>query len=163
MEYAQDICSETCDNNYMKHVGYKETNECMKDYFSKKNVDKMSLKITELLMGVDPLNRPIIVPHKTICSVMSNIYDNFRPETGDIWTRYNIPKNTTNDIANMTNQVIEVITSDVRTSLGMEEHNSKLTKWTTILGDFNPHGLRSYPPIKIRHKRPNPMEFHLNY
>lgn len=163
MEYAQEICSETCDDNFIKHVGYKEINECIKEYFSQKNVDKMSNKITELLMGVDPQNRPIIVPDKTICSVMSNIYDNFRPETGDIYSRYTIPNNRTNDVANMINQVIEIITSDVRNSLGMEECNSKLTKWTTLLGDFNPHGLRSYPPIKIRHKRPNPMQIHMNY
>ena len=35
-------------------------------------------------MGVDKHNRPIIVPDKTICNVMSTVYANYRPETGDV-------------------------------------------------------------------------------
>ena len=42
-------------------------------------------------------------------------------------------------------------------------YNEKLTIWTTLLGDFNEHGLRQYPPIKLRNKRPDPMLFHMRY
>jgi hypothetical protein len=45
----------------------------------------------------------------------------------------------------------------------MDECNSKLSAWTTILGDFNEHGLRRHAPIKLREKRPMPMAFNMNY
>ena len=45
----------------------------------------------------------------------------------------------------------------------MEENNKKLSIWTTVYGDFNAHGLRQHPPIKIRKKRPDPFQFHMRY
>ena len=124
----------------------------------------MSCKITELLMGVNKDNRPIIVPDKTICSVMSAVYENFRPETGDIFGRYNVPKaRATNYVQRMMDEVINIITTDVKVNLGMEECNQKLTKWTTVLGDFNVHGLRSHSKIRLREKRVQPMMFNMNY
>jgi hypothetical protein len=46
----------------------------------------------------------------------------------------------------------------------MAENNSKLSIWTTVLGEgLNEHNLRSYAPIKTRVRRPNPMEFHMKY
>lgn len=171
MEYATHITSYICDDNYIKHVGYTEHmcgikcgESCMQKYYSKKNRDKISCKITELLQGVDKDNRPIIVPDKTICSVMNSVYSSFRPETGDIYTRYNIPKSAApNYMQRMIDEVINIITTDVKVNLGMEECNSKLTKWTTVLGDFNEHGLRSHAPIKLRENRPQQMAFHMNY
>lgn len=63
----------------------------------------------------------------------------------------------------MIDQVIEIITSQVRTELGMEENNAKLTAWTTVLGTFNAHGLTQTPPIKTRQRRPDPCLFNMNY
>ena len=63
----------------------------------------------------------------------------------------------------MIDQVINIITTDVKVNLGMDEHNSKLSAWTTILGDFNEHGLRRHAPIKLRERRPMPMAFNMNY
>jgi hypothetical protein len=45
----------------------------------------------------------------------------------------------------------------------MDENNKKLTIWTTVLGDFNEHGLRSYAPIKIRENNINKVRFNMNY
>ena len=45
----------------------------------------------------------------------------------------------------------------------MQEANSKLTKWTTVLGDFNLHQLRSHDVIKILNKHPQHMQFFENY
>ena len=115
-------------------------------------------------MGVDPFNRPILVPANTICNIMSNIYISFRPETGDIYSRYIIPKNSQqSDVQNMIDQVIEVIVSQVKDDLEMRENNAKLTAWTTVLGDFNLHGLTQTPPIKTRQRRPDPCMFNMNY
>ena len=163
MEYATGICGESCNDQFIKHVGYSETS-CMRSFYSKDNINKISCKITELLMGVNKDNLPIIVPDKTICSVMSAVYENFRPETGDIFGRYNIPKTReSNYVQRMIDQVINIITTDVKVNLGMDECNQKLSIWTTVLGDFNKHGLRSHSKIKLKERRPMPLMFNMNY
>jgi hypothetical protein len=165
MEYAIALSDTICDDNYQKHVGYKQNNVCIQKYFSSSTIETISSKVTELLQGVDPGNRPIIVPNKTICSVMDAIYTNYRPPTGDIYGRYNVPTGTSSEsyVQNMIDQVIEVITSDVKNNLGMEECNRKLSIWSTVYGDFNTQGLQQHSKIKVRNKRPTPMLFNMNY
>jgi hypothetical protein len=76
-------------DQFKRYVGYEERHS---DIFNNKVVRLVSKKITHLLMGVDPENRPIIVPDSTIFSVMSSITHGFRPqEDGNIYTRYTIP------------------------------------------------------------------------
>lgn len=171
MEYATGICGEICNDQYIKHVGYTDhicdsfcEPSCTRRFYSQSNINKISRKITELLMGVDKNNRPIIVPDKTICSVMSAVYQSFRPETGDIHSRYIVPKERDqNYVQRMIDEVINIITTNVKDSLGMEECNKKLSIWTTVLGDFNKHGLKSHSKIKLRENRPMPMMFNMNY
>jgi hypothetical protein len=165
MEYGIEICESVRDDNYNRNVGYKEDNDCIRKYFSTNTLRIISAKITQLLQGVDQENRPIIVPDKTISSVMSEIYNSYRPPTGDIYSRYIIPSGTNSDdyVQNMIDQTIEVITSDVRNNLGMDEINKNLTIWTSVYGDFNRHGLRQVPPIKIRNKHPAHFQFHMRY
>ena len=69
MEYGTKL-NEICNLNKMRHVGYTESNDCIKKYFSQPTVNMISKKCTELLMGVDPQNRRIIVPDDIICNVM---------------------------------------------------------------------------------------------
>jgi hypothetical protein len=164
MEYAINIDDYLCDDNYVKHVGYDQNNTVTKKFFSSDTVEIISHKVTELLQGVDAQNRPIIVPNKTICHLMDSVYSNYRPQTGDIHGRYNIHGDgTSNYIQNMIDEVIEIIVSDVRNNLEMEEHNSKLSIWTTVFGDFNQHGLQQHSKIKVRNKRPASMQFNMNY
>jgi hypothetical protein len=171
MEFATEITGEIYKDEYVKNVGYSShvCNEecaelCIQRFHSKSNVRQISKKVTELLMGVDKNNRPIIVPDKTIKSLMSSVYENFRPETGDIHSRYDmLGYGPQNYVQNMMDQVINIITTDVKNNIGMEEANSKLSVWTTVLGDFNEHGLRSHSTIKIRENRPMPMMFNMNY
>ena len=115
-EYGSKLDGVILDDNYIKYVGFSENNILYKQYFNKETVNKISKKVTELLMGVDPDNRPIIVPDKTIISVMNNIQESYVPPVGDIHSRYIVPSgiNSDNYIENMINQTIEVITSDVR-------------------------------------------------
>lgn len=164
MEYGINLNKEY-DENYTKFVGYTENNNCIRQYFSKQTIDILSYKITELLEGVDIHNRKIVVPDKTIANVMSSVYDSFRPQTGNLYSRYNIPNGTGPDnyVQDMIDQVIEIIVSDVKNNLGMEQYNSTLSAWTTVLGDFNSHGLQQHSKIKIRNKRPAPMQFNMNY
>lgn len=166
MEYASKICDGyICDLNFMRYTGWEESNDCIAKYFSPETVRTISRKVTELTLGVDPKNRPIVVPDATICGIMSEVYQSFRPATGDIYSRYIVPSGVgpQSYVQNMIDQTIEIITNNIRNSLEMEENNRKLTIWTTVYGDFNEHGLRQYPPIKILEKRPNPMEFHMRY
>ena len=153
MEFGIQIEDNPIDSNFMRFVGWKESNYCVQKYFSKDTVRLISYKLTELLQGVDPQGRPIIVPDKTISSVMDSIYDSYRPPTGDVYGRYNVPTDEPqNYVQSMIDQVIEVIFADVRNNLGMDECNSKLSIWTTVMGDFNTNGLRQHSPIKIREK-----------
>ena len=165
MDYGYRECGGgTCDFNYLRHVGWGENNECFKKYFSPETVRTISKKVTELTLGIDPQNRPIIVPDARICEVMDGIYQNFRPPTGDIFSRYIVPNDQqANMVQSMIDQAIEVITDHIRNELGIEEANRKLSIWNTVYGDFNSHNLTQVPPIKVRAKRPAVMQFHMNY
>lgn len=168
MEYMQSQ-NRVCDDNYMRHVGWSTTvsqnSSCYHKFFSPITVNIISRKVTELLMGVNPENKPIKVTDRVICGVMSQVFDTFRPTTGDIYGRYNVPNGYGVDsyVQNMIDQTIEIIYSEVRTTLEMEENNKKLTIWTTVYGDFNEHGLRQHSYIKTRNKKPSTMQFNMNY
>lgn len=172
MEYGENICEGYIRNDqYIRHVGFSDQicsdacgPSCLHKFYSTENINLISRKITQLLMGINKDNRPIVVPDKTICSVMGEVYENFRPETGDIYGRYNIPnRGATSYIQRMIDEVINIITNDVKVNLGMDECNQKLTKWTTLLGDFNSEGLRSHSKIKLRERRPAPLLINMNY
>jgi hypothetical protein len=155
-EYEKDDCFDCAYLGY-KYVGWNPNNECLRKYFSKSTVRTISNKVTELTRGVDPKNRPIIVPDKNICSVMSQIYLAFRPPTASIYTRYTIPRDEPeNYVQRMIDQCIELIVTDIKNNLGIDEINSHLNIWSaTVLGDFNNLGLRSHSQIKVRDRRPS--------
>lgn len=156
MEYAIKLTGDVTDDNYYRYVGWRENNKCITDYFSPETVKTISNKITQLLEGVDPSGRSIIVPDSTIYNVLNQIYISYRPPTSDIYGRYNIPKDTPESyVQSLINQTIEVIVVDVKNNIGVDEANSKLSIWNTVFGDFNNCGLRQFPPIKIREKNTN--------
>jgi hypothetical protein len=160
MEYATNMS----DLNNMRFVGYTQDNECLLNLYAPENIKRMSRQITHLLMGVDPDNRKIIVPDKSIADMVYSCYESYRPPTGDIYSRFNIPiKQSESSFQSIINQAIELITSQVRTTMEMEENNSKLTAWTTVYGDFNEHKLRQHAPIQVRNKHPTAMQFNMNY
>jgi hypothetical protein len=165
MNYGYTTCGGVeCDFNYLRHPGWDESTECIKKYFSRETVDLISRQVTKLTMGVDPKNRPIIVPRERICEVMDGVYQSYTPPVGDIHTRYIItsPENK-NMVQSMIDQTIEVITEYIRTELGMEQANAKLSAWVQVYGDFNTSGLRQHAPIKVRDKKPSTMQFNMNY
>ena len=169
MEYGTYICTENCNDQFIKHVGFSDTSvdgktTYLQYFFSIETRTQISNKVSELLIGVDSHNRKIIVPDEIICSVMSAVYESFRPEIGDIYTRYIIPTpGRTNYLQRMIDMTINTITTNIKNTVGMKDANEKLTIWTTLLGDFNEHGLRQHAPIKVRERRPSPMLFQMNY
>jgi hypothetical protein len=169
MEYGKEIQSEMqkyiLNNDYNKFVGY-EQNPDLNNFFTQDTVRFISKKVSELLQGVHPENKKIVVSDKNIIGVMNQVYTNFKPPIGDIYSRYHVmSQNNAQDYTEeMIDQVIETITSYVRNTMAIEENNSKLTIWTTVYGDFNAHGLKRNSQTKcIKHKRPTPFQFHMKY
>lgn len=165
MDYGTQTCNgQQCDLNYMRYVGWSESNACIKFLFSRPTINLISRKITELTLGVDPKNRRIVVPDERICEVISSVYWNYRPATGDIYSRYIIPTSEQeNAVQSIIDQTIELITSFIRNQFGILQANKQLSAWVQVMGDFNTHGLRQFPPIKVQAKRPETMQFNMNY
>ena len=158
------------DENYMRYVGWSETDICSdgitgtQRFFSQDTVNVISTKVTQLTMGVHERNIPIKVTDNVISHVMSNVYSNFRPLTGDIHSRYIIPtkEGPYSYIQEMIDRTIEIIVSDLKNSFGMKYNNESLSIWTTVYGDFNAHKLRQHGPNIVVNKRPDPMQFFQN-
>jgi hypothetical protein len=185
MEYAINLSKEhyrskndcknpvpKCDNqthntNLIRHVGYySQETDTNKMYYSTENINYISKTVSDLLEGVDPKGRRIIIPDNVICNVMSQVQNMYKPHVGDIYTRYNISTqdlSSNSTISNYNSRVIEIIVSDVRTSTAIEENNKKLTVWSSLYGNFNKQGLRQHSPIKLQQKRPTPFQFHMRY
>lgn len=166
MDYASNVTGTVCDKNFLRYVGYETSgNYALTKLYDPRTIKMISEKISDLLTGVDPHNRRLVVPNDVICDALSGCYDSYRPKTGDIYSRYIIPNGfgPTDDVQEIINQAIELITMQVRTELAIIQNNEKLTVWTTVLGDFNEHGLRQHAPIKVLHKRPDPMQFNMKY
>jgi len=109
-------------------------------YFSDKNVNMISNKITQLLIGVHPDNLNIIVPNRTIRTVLYNIYNNNK------W-----------NVVDMTDQAIEVIYNQIKDEYDTIKKNNKLDKWDVYFDSTK--GIRQHPPIKLKERRCAPMQF----
>lgn len=168
-EKAISSVRKNCDYNGMKYVGWNKNHRItgsLNDYFSPDTIEMISTKITELTRGIDPDGRPIIVPNDRICSVMSDVYDGYRPKTQDIYSRYIVPPSAPeNMVQDMINRTIEVIYSNIKTSLNTERNNSKLSIWATKYGEGNPWGIQqvSIGFAKINHRRETRAVFNMNY
>jgi hypothetical protein len=151
------------DYNYLRYAGWSQQSG-LPNYYCPETIRLISRKVTQLTRGVDPKNRPIIVPDERIMEVMDGVATNYQRPVGDIFTRYNVPNDEqANVIQGFIDQTIEIIVSNVKTTLLSEEYNRTLTKWVTVYGDFNKAGLRSHDIIKTREKRPTQMMFNMMY
>ena len=159
--------SHNIDMGYQKYVGWESTTANNPNYKFLFDPDRLRLyqtKITDLLQGVGPDNRPIIVPIESIGSVLSQCFESNRPQVGDIYSRHIQERKTDRDDGVViVDRMINIIVSQIRNEYETIANNNKLTIWNTLLGDFNKEGLRSHPPIKIRKKRVPFMQFNMNY
>lgn len=141
------------DENFYRYSGYNPSSPCYDSYFSQKTVDIISRQVTQNLLGLLPDNRPIKVTDNVIGNVMSSVYQDRMSKVADIYTIYTIPDSRPVDFNNdMIDRVINIITQNIRIEYEMIKNNENLTKWTTILGDFNKHNLRSHSEIKVRER-----------
>jgi hypothetical protein len=160
---------ETFDSNFYRFVGW-ESNAPVKRLFSKQVLESTQKEITKLLKGVNSDGRDIIVPIETIGSVFSQFLNNqpTNRELGDIYSRFTIENPREQGIVeSIVQRSVSTIVDTITNEYGMIENNKKLSIWTTVLGDFNKHGLNSYSQSQItgaiRKKRPQPMAFNMNY
>lgn len=161
-------CTGTYQNaeQYTRNVLFETSNETFQDIFSDSTLQWMSNKITSLLKGVSQDGRDIIVPTHVISSVMNNVYITYRPQTGDIFSRYNILQFEPRDDANhIITETIEIIVDQVKTEFELSNINYQLSIWDSVLlGDgISRKGLRQYSPLKIRENRPTPLLFNYTF
>jgi len=152
--------------NFTRYVGFQSDSDCSKFFFSQDTTHYISREITKLLDGVHPSGRPIVVPNERINEVMNDVYISYRPPTGDIYSRYIVPSDSarpSNYINTLIKKTIQIIYSTIKTDIEQENNNRSLSAWTQVYGDFNKHGLRSHSTIKLREKRPQTMQFNMNY
>ena len=156
------------DINNMRYIGWEHTSDqdLTNFLFSQNNINSISKKVTELLEGVDPDGKTIIVTDKVITGVLSNILanDSYATQVGDIYSRYTIPRKNTECVATtIINKTIETIVSSIKTETQMEQYNESLSIWNSVLGEQNELGLMPTPKIKLREKHPHFMAFNMNY
>jgi predicted mannosyl-3-phosphoglycerate phosphatase (HAD superfamily) len=95
---------------------------------------------------------------------MDDMYGTYRPQLGNMYTMLTIPPaEPRDDMQTLRDMVVEVVFNTIKTEYEIEENNRGLTVWTTVLGDFNKHGLRQYSTIKINEKNINKVRFNMNY
>lgn len=144
-----------------------ETIKLFQEVFTENVINTISRKITDLLQGVDPKGRDIVVSPENICGILSAVSDNFFNvgDIGGINTVFQIPTQNGN-ISNKDKvilRVINLIVSFIRDDTARIECNKSLTVWTSVYGDFNEHGLRAHPPLKTKVNDVNKAEFHMRY
>ena len=132
--------------------------------FTSRTISLIRQKVSEYLIGVDPKGRRIEPTDRVIVMGLNNIFENYRPETGDIYGKYLVvDMEQRNDYSTIVDRTISLLVRGISTDLGMIEQNNKLSIWDTVLGDFNSKGLRAHPQIKTRERRCEPMLFNMHY
>lgn len=132
--------------------------------FTRTTLRVIQNKVADYLTGVDPNGKRIIPSDRVVVAALFGVFKDHHPQTGDIYGKYSVVDPTQrDDYAYIIDKTISLLVQGIRDEIGMAEQNQKLTVWTTLYGDFNEHGLRQFPPIKVNNKRPDPMLFHMRY
>ena len=156
------------DDNYYKHFGWEQnviSQTVYQSLWSVENLETMQRVIMNLLDGVREDGRRILVPIKNIAGVLSTVYSADIPSVGSINSRYiqDEPENARDDRRRVIDKTIEIIVSQLKTEILMEQDNQKLTIFDSILGDFNQRGLRAHAPIKIKKRHPAYNQIAMRY
>jgi hypothetical protein len=112
------------------------------------------------------LRTPVNVPNDRIKEVLESVFTHFRPNTGDIHTRYVI--NNTNQYkfinycTDIIKQTIDIIVNDIQNHFEIVKNNNTFSVWNTLSG-VNSRGLRHFAPIKLNERRAAPLQFNMNF
>jgi|SRR3989344_3346746 len=116
-----------------------------KEFFNEKVLLLISSEVTNQLRGIHQEGKNIIVPDKTILSVMDNIYN--------LESRI--------DINTMIKMVIVYIVEYIKNDFDIISKNNKLD--IEVQKYTEEYGIRKVPSIKLREKRPTPFLFNMHY
>ena len=152
MDYSCIIDQQPCtekkimNENFYRYVGWQVSEQDFdKIFFSVNTLRNISNRLDALLKCLRKDGRPIKVSDRVISHIMSEVFNKNRPQLGDMYTMEIIPAaEPRNDLKTLSDMTVEIIFNQVKTEYEMEENNRGLTIWTTVLGDFNKHGLRQY-------------------
>jgi hypothetical protein len=152
-------------NQFVGWETITDWNPLTQKLFTKTTVHVIQQKVADYLTGVDANGRRIVPSERVVVTALFGIFREHAPRTGDIYGKFLVVDDSKrDDYAYIVDKTISLLVQGIRDDLGMAEQNQKLTIWTTVLGDFNEHGLRQHPPLKINNgKRPDPMLFHMRY
>lgn len=130
--------------------------------FTKRTVKIIQIKVYEYLLKA--MDKKIIPSERITITALYGVFENHIPRTGDIYGKYLVVDETQrDDYGYIVDKTISLLISGIQTDLEMQDANSKLSIWNTVLGDFNENGLRQFPPIKLRERGPDRMLFHMKY
>ena len=155
------------DNRGMRFVGWGKTLETYPGYsllFSDQTVKMIQKRVMEIIQQSKVVDRPVIVGKEVIYNTMSDVSEMAPANVGDMYTMFNIPQEHPRcDPKTIIKRTINIISNYIINEYSIINANKKLSVWTTVLGGFNKHGLRSHPPIKLKERRTRPMMFNMNY
>ncbi len=143
-------------DNYMKFVGWTET-PASRAFFSDETICHIQREIKS--------RTGITVNPENIKDNLNNIYENYRPPVGDMYSRNWMPSEYTGtDAFTQSMQLtIDSFCKTIEDEREITQNNQKLSAWVQMYGNFNEHGLRAHSVIKTREKRPTPMQFYMRY
>lgn len=154
---------DTIDLNHF--VGWNTVTEWSplpKMVFTKRTINLIRQKVYDYLL--QSISKKIVPSERVTVIALYGVYQNHIPRTGDIYGKYLVVDETQrNDYGYIVDKTISLLIDGIKNDIEMSEQNSKLTIWNTLLGDFNEHGLRQHPPIKLRERGPDRMLFHMKY
>jgi hypothetical protein len=134
------------------------------NFFKHKPNEQSSFNIINRFDTLNCLNTKTLDALSAISYNWLNVNNKTRFRTITDSGKYSVVNpNDRDDYNYIVDMTISFLVREIRNDIEMAQNNEKLTIWTTLLGDFNEHGLRQYPPIKVRNKRPDPMLFHMRY
>jgi len=93
--------------------------------------------------------------------IESYLYD-YKPKYGDMYSRPFGQTYLHGQPHDILQQVAQHIVSNIDHDTTIERNNAQLDRLDVILG-ANKHNLQAHSQIKLKHKRPTPMQFHMRF
>lgn len=147
--------------NELRHVGWgNEACSLYTVFFTRQVMSDISCRVTKRLENVREDGRSIVVTDDVILNVMDSVYTNRSGGATNIHSRFILKQNPIEDLVC---QAVNAIVDTVSAETIQEATNSKLTKWTTLYGEHNAHGLRSHSGIKLNNNSFHGASDHMNY
>jgi len=123
--------------------------------WSEESIAFVQSQTTDLLAR--KLGVAISVPRSTVVDVLNSQLQHYRPKTGDIFTRYTLPKETDRDALLST---IDVIVAAVSGDLQQDASNRSFSIWNSV--DGSPLGMQFHPQVRLNRRRPK-QRFNLRF